>query len=613
MLYIFLFFLPLIILIIKAQDLFKFLCKRQFLMSEIVNEIWKACEGKHDSITRTLYDILIVISSNMTKEALATLYKKLKSIDFKNYNELILNLLKEFCENVVNLTENSKFIFENIEIGEDFIEEHFFGVNILWTLILDENPLSPTLNEEALLIFKNLIFNSNFRPLRKYYLMKSIKEIEKGSSIPQSIFIIMKIIQTNYSKKIDNETQIKSLLFSYEKNFSLLTLIMRDLVRYFNKIKTTKQEIYNHSSSIFDEYFEGKHSHKRNIEMRLSLLEYFVSHNLLDENHLETLWEIFVLNAMSYQESVMYFKWLAKQNENAKGEFQIILNNKALIFYQFRKILCDPAKNSFKNMREESFNLFYLFFLMVNGYERVLRFNKNGKLVISSQHFQGLNVLWQIFNENENDKVIEKCADLLTDLHLRISSQNPLEERQKKKETAEKFTTYVMDLIKNAYNQSNKLMINKSVYLLIMFFEKFEGKFFKSTSKATNNYYHFLNATVILKPENIQKEIRINIYDQIGNFRKKISEEFEIPLNQIRLMRKSDGVGDSDDDEMTLREFGLGGVYLICKKKNDNEENYHPKHLISESQEYLDLLFRLLSDSQAGYFSNNYLKYIKYN
>lgn len=567
-----------------------------------MDEIWKACEGKHDSITRTLYDILIVISSNMSKETLATLYKKIKAIDFKNYNELTLNLLKEFCENVVNLPENSKFMFENIEIEEDFVEEHYFGVNILWKLILDESPLSSTLNEEALLIFKNLIFNSNFRPLRKYYLMKSIKEIEKGSSIAQSIYIIIKIIQTNYTKKTENETQIKGLLYSYEKNFSLLTLLLRDLSRYFNKIKTTKQEIYNNSPSIFDEYFEGKHSHRRNIEVRLNLLEYFVSHNLIDENHLETLWEIFVLNAMNYQESVTYFKWLAKQNENAKGEFQIILN-KLLTFYQFKRIICDPVKNNFKNMREESFNLFYLFFLMVNGYERVLRFNKTGKLVIFSQNYQGLSVLWQIFNETENEKVIEKCADLLTDLHLRISHQNPNEEKQKKKETAEKFTTFVMDLIKEAYNQSNKLMINKSVYLLIMFFEKFEGKFFKSTARATNNYYHFLNATVVLRPDNLQKEIRINIYDQIGNFRKKISEEFEIPLNQFRLIRKNnDGVVDSDDDEMTLREFGLGGVYFICKKKNDNEENYHPKHLISESQEYLDLLFRLLSESEAGHF-----------
>ena len=532
----------------------------------------------------------------MNKESLSLLYRKIKEINIHSYNELSLNLLKEFCENVINLNENSMKSLEKVEISEEFIEEHYFGVNILWKLLLDSSSLNSQLTEEVLSHFKNVIMNPNCKILRKFYLTKSVKEIENGSSIPQSLFIIMKIMQTNYARKSDNENQMKSILLSYDREYHLITLIITDLYRYFNKIRLSFADKIKKSPAFFDEIFEGKHSHKTNLDLRLNLLDMFASYSLLTEENLEHLWDIFVSSALHYQDSVLYFQWLARQNDNAKGDIHIILP-KQLLLYQFNNILCDPVKNNFKLMREESFNLFYLFFVTVNIQERVVRMSKNGKLSVINSNMSGINVLWQIFNDCENEKVIEKTSEVLSEIHLRISTEDPL----KKRDTAEKFTTYVMSLLKEAYNQNKKLMINKAIYLLIVFFEKFEGKFFKSSGKISNNYYHFLNTTVILKPENVQKEIRINIHDQIGNFRKKISDEFGIPLNQFRLLHKNESVGDSDDDEMTLREFGLGGIYFICRKKNENEENYHPKHLISESQEYLDLLFKLLSEANSGF------------
>ena len=149
-----------------AHELFKFLCKRKTLLPEIIEQIWQACEGKHDSIIRALYDIIILLSSYMGKDSLHLLYLKLKSIDIRSYHELSLNLLKEFCESVVNLSENSIRSLEGIEITETFIEENFFGLKILWKLLLDDSPLNVALTEEALTAFKSLILSPNCKPLR---------------------------------------------------------------------------------------------------------------------------------------------------------------------------------------------------------------------------------------------------------------------------------------------------------------------------------------------------------------------------------------------------------------------------------------------------------------
>ena len=536
----------------------------------------------------------------MGKDYLHLLYLKLKSLDIRSYNELSLNLLKEFCESVVGLSENSVRSIEGIEINETFIEENFFGLKILWRLLLDDSPLNVALTEEALSAFKSLILSPNCKPLRKHFLTLCVREVEKVSSIPQCLFLITKIIHMNYARKAESENQMRTLLHYQEKSYNLTTLIIGDLTRYFTKIRTEHSDKLG-KANMFDEVFEGKHSHRLNLEARLSFLETFAQHALLSEAQLSTLWGLFVMNPITPMESLLYFGWLARQNESAKGDINIILA-KPLLSFQFKEIICNPALNDFRSMKEEAFALFTMFFLTVNGQERHLRVDKTGKVSnVATGSLLGLDVLWRIFEENINQKVIDRVSELLAELHLRVAAGNG-DIDNKRKESAEKFTKLVMNNLKEAYAASKKQMINKTIYLLIVFFEKFEGKFFKTSGRVSNNAYHYLNLTVILRPENVQKDIRMNVYDQIGTFRQKIAEEFGIPLKQVCIMRKNESTygGDSDDDELTIRDFGLNTIYFVVRKKDDGDDNYHPKHLISESQEYLDLLFRLLSEADPG-------------
>lgn len=569
------------------------------MLPEIIALIWQACDGKHDSIIRTLYEIIIMLSSYMGKDSLALLYQKLKSVDLRLYNELTLNLLKEFCENVISLPENSTRSLDASEVTDEFVEAHFLGVNVLWALVLDSSPLSAALTEEALGVFRSLLASPNCKPLRRHFLIKSIREVERASSVPQCLFVITKIFHMNLARKSDNEAQMRAFLGFYENNFGLSALVIRDLARYAARVRTEFPEKLARPG-FFDEVFEGKHSHKSNLELRLNFLEIYASYALLSEADLQQLWEIFVLQPLNPLESALYFQWLAYQNESAKGEIHITLA-KPLLLFQFRDILCNPTKNDFRRLREEGFNLFYLFFLNVNLQERNFRVSKAGKLSsVNPSSVTGLQVLWQILEENENEKVIERVSEVLSELHLRVAAGGEEAAAAKRRDSAERFTTFVMGMLKDACAGSRKLMINKAIYLLIVFFEKFEGKFFKSSRASAS--YHFLNVTVVLRPENLQKEVRMNVYDQVGSFRRRISEEFGIPLKQLKLIHKSDvAVGDSDDDEMPMREFGIVGVYFVFRRKEScEEEDYHPKHLISESQEYLDLLFRLLSEADPG-------------
>ena len=93
----------------------------------------------------------------------------------------------------------------------------------------------------------------------------------------------------------------------------------------------------------------------------------------------------------------------------------------------------------------------------------------------------------------------------------------------------------------------------------------------------------------------------------MGSFKKKISEDFKIPIRQFKFVNKnsSSELNESVDDDISLKDYGWCNVYMIYRKINKSDEiaddNYHPKKLISDSPEYLDLLFMLLSNPNSGF------------
>ena len=93
------------------------------MINEIIQHIWTACEGKHDSIIRCLYDIIITISSNMNKESLAILYRKLKELDVKamvcsELQRLLMPTLEAAFVPFVEQFERRMLKLEHKQVGE---------------------------------------------------------------------------------------------------------------------------------------------------------------------------------------------------------------------------------------------------------------------------------------------------------------------------------------------------------------------------------------------------------------------------------------------------------------------------------------------------------------
>lgn len=71
---------------------------------------------------------------------------------------------------------------------------------------------------------------------------------------------------------------------------------------------------------------------------------------------------------------------------------------------------------------------FHKYFKVINKQEENLEVTKRKMRVLNYNNLIGLDTLWRIAIESENEKSREECMDLLVDLHLKFDSSVSLAE-----------------------------------------------------------------------------------------------------------------------------------------------------------------------------------------
>ncbi len=95
-------------LIKRCHDIIKFMCKYQKFPLEMLEILWDAIKDKHETIVQAIYDLLVEISENLSKEGLDIIYRKIRSMDFNQYNEMTILLLKRFSENANSICHKQR-------------------------------------------------------------------------------------------------------------------------------------------------------------------------------------------------------------------------------------------------------------------------------------------------------------------------------------------------------------------------------------------------------------------------------------------------------------------------------------------------------------------------
>ncbi len=106
--------------IIKRSDtILKFLAKQQALKNEYLDLMWAASQGKHEAITRTIYDTIIAIAGYFSNESREKLFSKIKKIPLSDYTEITIDLIKRFALSIFQ-KEDRIMIDSDDEDYEDY-------------------------------------------------------------------------------------------------------------------------------------------------------------------------------------------------------------------------------------------------------------------------------------------------------------------------------------------------------------------------------------------------------------------------------------------------------------------------------------------------------------
>ena len=110
-----------------------------------------------------------------------------------------------------------------------------------------------------------------------------------------------------------------------------------------------------------------------------------------------------------------------------------------------------------------------------------------------------------------------------------------------------------------------------------------------------------MTVTLVLKPENTIKHATVSSGQTIAHLRNVVAETFGIPFNEFKLSCKGSLI-DTDEDDSFLYSFPYGGPYIVHRTPPSKQEgaNFHPKNIMTESSECIDLLFKLLSEDVQG-------------
>lgn len=88
-----------------------------------------------------------------------------------------------------------------------------------------------------------------------------------------------------------------------------------------------------------------------------------------------------------------------------------------------------------------------------------------------------------------------------------------------------------MNLLQEGYVNQDNQKLERSILLLMIFMDKFEGIFRFNPKNVSQNiqFSHFnryLTINILLRPENAKRDVRMNLIHPMGIFRKKVADAF---------------------------------------------------------------------------------------
>lgn len=522
----------------KGFNILRFMYIERLIGGNGLLQIWDDCLSKSNNVPDVMHNAFKELSLHFTTKIATKLFERIKQVPLSDYTfntiDLLISLAKnEYYRNkklsLFKEDESSDFPTHTIpfdgannrsfedppEIPEDETENYeplFEITTYLWNLV-QEKALSHGFSLEI----QAKATESYLQFLSFYYPKKLVECLEIcGDMIAkdQSVLHFAKIY-----------TQIRDLLKEHNQSGiaikDLSQAVIINIIQF--KCKAVQKGI-EHENDLTDFYetfitYEiQKLSYYSELERRLNLLQYLLANNSQKTQfrHFNKLLEAFTTNGISGKEIDIFLQFILYILGLSQGLFFIAEGAFDSFFFDFLLKIDTKAYSS------SAFQCLKELFIGMNEIYRHIELSQIGDLEIISPELIGLNAIWEIALDAQDQKVQKSANDLL---FLIYKIKKPYKEERRV--VYESFVTKCMSYVKSAIDPNNPIensheRIIKVLKLLIKQIEISEERSFEKLPKQILMSSFIVNA---IGSYNKRVSIQVNPIMTVSELLKKVKSE----------------------------------------------------------------------------------------
>ena len=430
-------------------------------------------------------------------------------------------------------------------------------------------------------------------------------------SLYPSACIIISIIQVfeAQAKRADSQLFAKEAIQHLEEQLNLVDLIISSVTGYDQQVKEAVKVITRKNKApiekIEDYIFYGRSAHKEVVEKLLDFIQFVIIGSdytvSLKSQNIDILWKIFVHQPNFTQDQTQFLLFInQKRKSHNRGEVTIFTPQEQK--HLFCQILCNNSYVDYQNMSSGLAKCFHTYFRYINRDEGNLDISRKKVEVIDFEQLLGMDSLWQICFDSQNEKAREESRELLVQIHLRLSEQRY--DAAMRQQIMQAYLDRAMSLL-GEYQEGTERKARSIIQAVIDLLDRFEGKKpirpeLKLMAQQYGNFQPW-PIQILFRGETQNREARLQIsqFESLGSVRQKCAALFGMEQNEFHMQMKSGYVDPDEDDDRYVKDHDMS-LQVLLSPNITYDKSAHPKYLLSANQVYFDQLFSLLTKNSGN-------------
>lgn len=637
----------------RSTDLVKFMYTHGRFTQDHLKNLWEVAFSKHEADREALLSLIQELIPSLYSEDLQFLFDNITSVPVSSIDSQILQLAKSFTRlNSYYRPQHRKsksMNSEKVDCPPIKIEEVYDismpipmpppqvasnatsqvpeEVNTfeytkilhylweLWQQPAIEAGIGKDIATQAIVLLKDSLYNY-YRNERMKFLAMCVVNIKKNSMVLWSCEVLQSIIESYPSVKVSFQgVDSKSgIIKDLDKTHGVIFALYQSLIQFKQEAIAIALKVTGEESTSSSDDESTSESRKRQhedlfkqikvsqessinyveeVKVRLNFLKYIYSNSTesLTTDHIEVLWNCFVLNASSETECDNLFSWLT--SSTIAWPNRSMLSDELQVFI-FTNLLLKLHPSTFSLA---GFNCFERFFINVNKqYHLVGNYGSDENLEVFDIQLISIEALWEIMLEARNELVFVASSNLMKRIYRGLKTCSM--------EIQEDFIKTCMGYIGSSAPAivADELSVNKISRCLILvtdFIQEFEN----TSNKIDIGYEIQLSVKNQCKNMDVPRDFVVQLASTMTWKQAKEIIAERIGSNQKLEFLLRGSFIDKKQDHRTIEELGIdSNVKLIVNEDHNDDiemmniEGIPPPIDVQASLESLKMIFEYLSD-----------------